>query len=244
VILWKDENDHDSFHFRFNAADTISFAHLEDHLKHPLWELYVDYFFKRQDAIWKVEAMEKLPALKLATDMLICGEDLGMVPACVPGVMKTLGFLSMEVQRMPKETNINFFDPTNANYLTVVTPSTHDMSTIREWWEEDRGKSQLFYKEQMGQYGGSPHFAEPFIVKGILLQHLWSPAMWSVFQLQDLFAMNKNLRLVYPSEERINIPGDSKHYWRFRMHVTVEDLINENDFNGELLEMIQKSGRG
>ena len=244
VILWKDENDHDAFHFRFNAADTISYTHLEDHLKHPLWELYVDYFFKRQDPIWKVEAMEKLPALKLATDMLICGEDLGMVPACVPGVMKTLGFLSMEVQRMPKETNINFFDPTNANYLTVVTPSTHDMSTIREWWEEDRGKSQLFYKEQMGQYGGAPHYAEPYVVKSILLQHLWSPAMWSVFQLQDLFAMNKYLRLVYPSEERINIPGDSKHYWRFRMHVDIEDMIHEDEFNGELLDMIQKSGRG
>lgn len=244
VILWKDENDHDAFHFRFNAADTISYAHLEDHLKHPLWELHVDYFFKRQDAIWKVEAMEKLPALKLATDMLICGEDLGLVPACVPGVMKTLGFLSMEVQRMPKETNINFFDPTNANYLTVVTPSTHDMSTIREWWEEDRGKSQQFYNDQLGQYGTAPHYAEPFIVKAVILQHLWSPAMWAVFQLQDLFGMDEHIRLENPADERINVPGDSKHYWQYRMHVNIEDMIQDDVFNTELLEMIQKSGRG
>jgi 4-alpha-glucanotransferase len=244
VILWKDENDHDAFHFRFNAADTISYAHLEDHLKHPLWELYVDYFFKRQDAIWKVEAMEKLPALKLATDMLICGEDLGLVPACVPGVMKTLGFLSMEVQRMPKETNINFFDSTNANYLTVVTPSTHDMSTIREWWEEDRGKSQQFYNNQLGQYGTAPLYAEPFIVKAVILQHLWSPAMWAVFQLQDLFGMDGNIRLENPADERINVPGDSKHYWQYRMHVNIEDMIQDDVFNTELLEMIQKSGRG
>ena len=244
VILWKDDNDHDAFHFRFNAADTISYAHLEDRLKHPLWELYVDYFFKRQDAIWKVEAMEKLPALKLATDMLICGEDLGLVPGCVPGVMKTLGFLSMEVQRMPKETNINFFDPTNANYLTVVTPSTHDMSTIREWWEEDRGKSQQFYNDQLGQYGTAPLYAEPFILKAVILQHLWSPAMWAVFQLQDLFGMDEHIRLENPADERINVPGDSKHYWQYRMHVNIEELIHEDEFNGELLEMIQKSGRG
>ena len=244
VILWKDDNDHDAFHFRFNAADTISYAHLEDRLKHPLWELYVDYFFKRQDAIWKVEAMEKLPALKLATDMLICGEDLGLVPGCVPGIMKTLGFLSMEVQRMPKETNINFFDPTNANYLTVVTPSTHDMSTIREWWEEDRGKSQQFYNDQLGQYGTAPLYAEPFILKAVILQHLWSPAMWAVFQLQDLFGMDEHIRLENPADERINVPGDSKHYWQYRMHVNIEELIHEDEFNGELLEMIQKSGRG
>jgi 4-alpha-glucanotransferase len=244
VILWKDENDHNAFHFRFNAADTISYAHLDNHLKHGLWELYVDYFFKRQDAIWKVEAMEKLPALKLATDMLICGEDLGLVPGCLPGVMKTLGFLSMEVQRMPKATNVNFFDPVNANYLTVVTPSTHDMSTIREWWEEDRGKSQQFYNDQLGQYGIAPHYAEPFIVRAVILQHLWSPAMWAVFQLQDLFGMDKHIRLENPAEERINVPGDSKHYWQYRMHVNIEDLIHEDEFNGELLEMIQKSGRG
>ena len=243
VILWKDENEHDAFHFRFNATETISFLYLDNHLKHPLWELYVDYFFKRQDAIWKVEAMEKLPALKLATDMLICGEDLGLVPGCLPGVMKTLGFLSMEVQRMPKETDVNFFDPAQANYLTVVTPSTHDMSTIREWWEEDRGKSNLFFKEQLGQYGGAPYFADPFVVKAIILQHLWSPAMWTIFQLQDLFAMNEKLRLAHPSEERINIPGDAKHYWRFRMHVNIEDLLIEEQFNNELFTLIQKSGR-
>ena len=244
VILWKDDDEHDAFHFRFNANETISFMHLDDHLKHGLWELYVDYYFKKQDAIWKAAAMEKLPALKLATDMLICGEDLGLVPGCVPGVMKTLGFLSMEVQRMPKETNINFFDPVNANYLTVVTPSTHDMSTIREWWEEDRGKSQQFYNQQLGQYGTAPHYAEPFIVKAVILQHLWSPAMWAVFQLQDLFAMSEHLRLEDPSAERINVPGDSKHYWRFRMNVNIEELIKQDQFNESLLMLIKQSGRG
>lgn len=244
VILWKVEHEHDAFHFRFNASETISFSHLDEHQKNVIRELYVDYFFKRQDSAWKYEAMEKLPSLKLATDMLICGEDLGLVPGCLPGVMQTLGFLSMEVQRMPKQTNINFFDPASANYLTVVTPSTHDMSTIREWWEEDRGKSQHFYNEQLGQYGSAPYFAEPFIVKAIVMQHLWSPAMWSVFQLQDLFAMEEQLRLEQPADERINIPGDPKHYWRFRMHVDIEKLCDLESFNELLSGLIKKSGRG
>ena len=243
VILWKDEDRHDYFHFRFNTAETLSYKHLDDHAKKHLWDLYVDYFFQRQDQIWKEEAMEKLPALKRSTDMLVCGEDLGLVPACLPGVMNSIGFLSMEVQRMPKQLEKSFFNPADAPYLSVVTPSTHDMSTIREWWEEDRKQSQLFYNEQLGQYGSAPYFAEPHLVKSILLQHLWSPAMWSIFQLQDLFAMNEGLRLPLPSEERINIPGDSKHYWRFRMHINLEALLENDVFNNELSSYIKMSGR-
>lgn len=243
VILWKDEDRHDHFHFRFNTAETLSYKHLDDHAKKHLWDLYVDYFFQRQDQIWKEEAMEKLPALKRSTDMLVCGEDLGLVPACLPGVMNSIGFLSMEVQRMPKQLEKSFFNPADAPYLSVVTPSTHDMSTIREWWEEDRKQTQLFYNEQLGQFGSAPYSAEPHLVKSILLQHLWSPAMWSIFQLQDLFAMNEGLRLQLPSEERINIPGDSKHYWRFRMHISIEELSENEAFNNELSLYIKMSGR-
>jgi 4-alpha-glucanotransferase len=243
VILWKDENRHDHFHFRFNAADTLSYKHLGDHDKKHLWDLYVDYFFKRQDDEWREEAMEKLPALKRSTDMLVCGEDLGMVPSCLPGVMSSIGLLSMEVQRMPKQLESSFFNPFHAPYLSVVTPSTHDMSTLREWWEEDRGKSQQFYNEQLGQHGSAPYFADAHLIKSIVLQHLWSPAMWSIFQLQDLFAMNQDLRLEKPSDERINIPGDSKHYWKFRMKINIEDLLIQDDFNNELSSFIKMSGR-
>lgn len=243
VILWKDENRHGYFHFRFNAANTLSYKHLGDLEKKHLWDLYVDYFFKRQDKIWHEEAMEKLPALKRSTDMLVFGEDLGLVPTCLPGVMTSIGILSMEVQRMPKHLESSFFNPSQAPYLSVVTPSTHDMSTLREWWEENRGKSQQFYNEQLRQFGSAPYFADTPIIKSIVLQHLWSPAMWSIFQLQDLFAMNENLRIEKPTEERINIPGDSKHYWKFRMSINIEDLLMQEDFNKELSSLIQLSGR-
>ena len=147
VILWPDGDNNNGFHFRFNAAKTLSFQHLDPHTQQELSSLYDDYFYLRQEHIWKHEALEKLPALKLCTDMLICGEDLGMVPQSVPAVMSSLGFLSMEVQRMPKQLNTTFFDPSRAPYLSVVTPSTHDMSTIREWWLEDRNKTQQFYND-------------------------------------------------------------------------------------------------
>ena len=242
VILWKDDCP-DNFHFRFNAAKTLSFQYLDQHVQHQLEELYFEYFFNRQEKIWREEAIEKLPALKKCTKMLVCGEDLGMVPKSVPEIMSYLGFLSMEVQRMPKQSNVQFFDPQYAPYLSVVTPSTHDMSTIREWWLENKSATQRFYNEQLWQHGSAPDNATPQIVKAIVLQHLSSPAMWSVFQLQDLFAMNESMRINNPYDERINIPGDAKHYWRFRIHKPLEEIVNDDIFNEDLKYCIKSSGR-
>lgn len=242
VILWKGEKP-DNYHFRFNAAKTFSFQYLDQHLQHLLQELYFEYFFNRQEKIWREEAIEKLPALKKCTEMLVCGEDLGMVPKSVPEIMAYLGFLSMEVQRMPKQSNVQFFDPQHAPYLSVVTPSTHDMSTLREWWFENRSASQRFYNEQLWQHGAAPEEATPQVVRGIILQHLSSPAMWSVFQLQDLFAMHQEMRIENPYNERINIPGDAKHYWRFRIHKNLEELLIEDSFNEDLKYCITSSGR-
>jgi 4-alpha-glucanotransferase len=175
--------------------------------------------------------------------MLVCGEDLGMVPHCVPEVMAQLGILSLEIQRMPKKTGIEFFHPNDAPYLSVVSPSTHDMSTIRAWWEEDAVKTKRFYNDLMGHTGEPPFYCEPWISKEIILQHLYSPAMWSVFQLQDLLGMNADIRRKDPKEERINNPSDPEHYWNYRMHINLEDLLKETAFNEELKASVEASGR-
>src|SRR5690606_32461487 len=151
---------------------------------------------------------------------------------------------SLEIQRMPKDVKRLFFHPNDAPYLSVVTPSTHDMSTIRGWWEEDRAKTQHFFNHELGQFGEAPYFCEPWINKAIVLQHLYSPAMWSIFQLQDLLGIDGELRRINPAEERINVPADPKHYWRYRMHIPLEQLLKEKAFNQELSGYIKDSGRG
>ncbi len=243
VILFEEEGNPQQFHFRFGMENTLSFQNLEGGTQNQLKELYINYFFRRQDNFWMKEAMNKLPALKRVTNMMVCGEDLGLVPACVPDVMKQLGLLSLEIQRMPKDPKKEFFHPNDAPYLSVVTPSTHDMSTIRGWWEEDKTRIQKFYNNELGQWGDAPFYCEAWINKTIVWQHLYSPAMWSIFQLQDLFGINEKIRRVHPDEERINVPSNPKHYWRYRMHLTLEELLNEDDFNNELQSAVQQSGR-
>jgi 4-alpha-glucanotransferase len=244
VILFEEEtSDGERFHFRFGMDNTLSFKYLEWHTQQKLKDLYVDYFYRRQDDFWKKEAMHKLPYLKNATNMLICGEDLGMVPHCVPEVMKQLGILSLEIQRMPKETTREFFHPNDAPYLSVVTTSTHDMSTIRGWWEEDRGRTQRYFNNILGQQGAAPYFCEAWVNRAIVLQHLYCPAMWGIFQLQDLLGMSETIRREKPQEERINIPSNPKHYWKYRMHLTIEELLKQKAFNEELKGYVVHSGR-
>jgi 4-alpha-glucanotransferase len=144
---------------------------------------------------------------------------------------------------MPKDSQRQFFHPNDAPYLSVVTPSTHDMSTIRGWWEEDRDAIQQFYNKELGQWGEAPFFCEAWINKAIVLQHLYSPAMWSVFQLQDLLGMDETLRRENPNDERINIPANPQHYWRYRMQMTLEQLMEATNFNESFAQSIQVSGR-
>lgn len=231
------------YHFRFGIEDTSSFQQLDPHTQAVLRDLYVDYFFRRQEGFWRQQGLDKLPALKRTTNMLVCGEDLGMVPACVPEVMQRLGLLSLEVQRMPKRLGQEFSRPKDAPYLSVVTPSTHDMSTIRGWWEEDGGVRQKFYNHELGLPGTAPVQCEPWVNERILTEHLASPAMWSIFLLQDLLGIDEQLRRKNPDEERINVPANPRNYWRYRMHLTLEQLMKAVSFNEKLKSLVSENGR-
>lgn len=245
VIFIPDTNDKGErvYHFRIAMQDTLSFRYLDENTRNQLKELYVNYFFRRQDDFWRIQAMQKLPALKMATEMLVCGEDLGMVPDCVPGVMRETGLLSLEIQRMPKDPTKKFFHPADAPYMSVVTPSTHDMSTIRGWWEEDTENTKQFYQKELGQNGNPPFFCEPWVNRAIITQHVYSPAMWSIFQLQDLLGIDGRLRRENPHHERINIPANPKHYWRYRMHISLEQLMEAEEFNRDIKSLLEQSGR-
>jgi 4-alpha-glucanotransferase len=228
---------------RHSMHSTYSFRDLDDHSRQMLNELYIEYFYRRNEELWRKKALIKLPALKSSTNMLLCGEDLGMVPACVPGVMNDMGLLSLEVQRMPKDPKLEFGVPSQYPYLSVATPSSHDTSTIRGWWEENPEKTQIFFNQILGNPGQAPGKCTTEIVRQIVTQHLYSNSMWAIFPLQDVFGMDEKIRLPDPHAERINEPGNPEQYWQYRMHLTVEKLLEQSEFNQKIREMISDSGR-
>ncbi|MBW8361525.1 MAG: 4-alpha-glucanotransferase [Kaistella sp.] len=230
------------YHPRINIAETESYKFLTDEEKNKIYDLYIDYFFKRQNTLWYNEAMEKLPVILNSTNMLICGEDLGMVPEVVPQVMDRLGITALKVQRMPSE-NISWHRPENSGYMNVVTVSSHDSSTLRQWWHEDRTLIQKYFSEQLGQWGTAPHDLHPAIAKIIMTQHLYSDAMLAIFPLQEFFATDEELTCPDMDEERINEPQVFPHYWRYRMHVSLEELLDRKEFNEKIAGWVEDSNR-
>ena len=244
VLLLEDpDSGGQGFHPKIALHFTYSFKELDEASKAALDSIYLHYYYQRQERFWRDKAMVKLPAIINATNMLVCGEDLGMVPECVPGVMDELGILNLEIQRMPKGTKSEFGHPADSKYLGVVSPSCHDMSTIRGWWEEDRDRTQRYYNNMMGHFGGAPQYCETWVSREMIIQHLHAPAMWSIFPIQDLVAMDEQLRNNIPQAERINEPSNPKHYWRYRFHLFMEDLLKAEDFNKMLRELVMLSGR-
>jgi 4-alpha-glucanotransferase len=230
------------FHPRASMHLTKSFQELDEGVRQRLHDLATDYFHRRQEDFWQARGYEKLPAMRRASRMLLCGEDLGMVPACVPGVMRELGILSLEIQRMPKSSQHSFSDPAHAPYLSVVSPSTHDMPTVRGWWREDPAATSSFAWHALGVAFPPLELSGETAAK-IIAQHLASPAMWAVFPLQDLLAADETLRHPDPDAERINVPAINPYYWRYRMHLPISALREAAGFTERMRELVTESGR-
>lgn len=243
VLFIEDSVEKGKYHPRISAQFTYAYRTLNDYERWCFDRLYNDFFYHRHNDFWYGKAMWKLPPLIDATDMLTCAEDLGMIPDCVPAVMNKLEILTLDIQRMPKDPKSEFGNTWSYPYYSVCTTSTHDMGGIRQWWEENRDKTQSFFHSVLHEHGDAPYFAEPWICERILDLHLKSPSMLCIIPLQDWLSMDGDLRRDDPREEQINVPANSRHYWRYRMHLTVENLISRSSFNAHLLDMIKSSGR-
>ncbi|MBQ2853463.1 MAG: 4-alpha-glucanotransferase [Bacteroidales bacterium] len=242
-LFLKDKHDSNKFHPRINMHLTQTYNELDETQKETLNKIYDDYFYHRNEALWKAEALKKLPKIIEASDMLVCGEDLGMVPACVPEVMQQLNILSLEVQRMPKKFGDTFVNPKENPYLSVDTTSTHDTSTLRGWWEENGELTNRFYREMLGHHEGAPYFAEPWVCKEIIKQHMESSSMWVIIPIQDYIAMDGDFRWDQTQREQINIPANPHHHWCYKMYQSIEELIERNYLNDMISDIIKESGR-
>ena len=176
--------------------------------------LYNDFFFHRHDAFWKRNAERKLPELLRVTGMLACGEDLGMIPDCVPQVMEHERILSLEMPMMEKGRHWP--------YLSVCTTSSHDMDTLRMQQEGDRSPNECRQ-----------------ILRGVLA----SASMLAILPLQDWLSLDGEHRRADAQAERINQPADPHHHWRYRLHFNVEELCSLTALNAEISALLADSRR-
>ena len=243
VLFVRDHRNPGLYHPRISAQFDFIFESLYDNDKVAFNRLYNDYFYRRNNQFWYEEAMKKLPKLVQATRMLVCAEDLGMVPDCVPWVMNELKILSLELQSMPKDPSVKFGHLSRNPYRSVCTISSHDMPTLRQWWDENIQRTQEYYNTMLYRQGPAPHPLPGWLAQDIISRHLTSPSMLCVLSIQDWLAINEHLRLPDANAERINIPANPKHYWRYRMHLSIEDLAANREFRDSVTELVAQSGR-
>lgn len=243
VLFIPDRDNSTMYHPRIAVQNDYIYRQLTGQEQDAFNRLYNDYYYRRHNEFWYHEAMKKLPILTQATSMLVCGEDLGMVPDCVPWVMEQLQILSLEIQRMPKNPQDEFGHVHSYPFRSVCTIGTHDMSTFRGWWEEDRNVAARFFYHELGHWGNLPEHAPGWLCEDVVRRHLYSPSMLCILTWQDWLAMDEQLRNPDVTIERINVPANPKHYWRWRMHLTLENLIKQDAFNDKIRRMIDESGR-
>ena len=243
-VLFVPDRKHPSmYHPRIAVQNDFIFEVLSPEEKEVFNRLYNHYYYQRHNQFWYQEAMKKLPILTQSTSMLVCGEDLGMVPDCVPWVMEQLQILSLEIQRMPKNPQHEFGHVWEYPYRSVCTISTHDMATLRGWWEEDYEQTCRYYNQVLGHWGEVPTAAPGWVCEEIVRNHLECPSLLCILSFQDWLSMDEEIRYPNVDTERINVPANPRHYWRYRMHLTLEELMKSNKFNEKMKEMIDAAGR-
>jgi 4-alpha-glucanotransferase len=244
ALFLRDPRQSSRFHPRISAQYSYIYNELSEPERQAFNRLYDDYYYHRHEEFWRAQAYRRLTPLLRAARMLPCGEDLGMIPASVPEVMNDLQILSLEIERMSKSSDAEFSPLRKLPYMSVCTTSTHDMSPLRNWWEEeDRAKIRRYYQSTLCLEGEPPAECTASIAKRIVENHLAAPSMLAIMPLQDWLAVDANIRRPDCSSERINIPSRPDHYWRYRMHLNIEELLEAESLNAEIKCMIRRSGR-
>ncbi len=243
VLFLRDPQEKEKFHPRISASHSYIYSELNTSEKYAFDQLYWDFFYHRHNDFWKAQAFKRLTPLVGSTNMLVCGEDLGMIPESVPDVMNKLQILSLEIERMPKTPQREFSDLFSLPYNSVCTTSTHDMSPLRNWWKEDREKIQRYYNNVLHYEGQAPGECSSEIASRIITNHLATNSMLIIIPLQDWFAIDDTVKRKDIEAERINVPANSNHYWCYRMHIPLESLLMKEEFNDKVAQLIVASGR-
>ena len=243
VLFLEDPEQPEMYHPRIGVYNEPVYDALSNEEKDAFMRLYNNYYYQRHNLFWGDQAMHRLTDVFGDTRMLCCAEDLGMLPDCVAPVLDQLRILTLEIQSMPKQTGYEFAHLDGNPYRSVATFSTHDMSPLRLWWEESMERTQRYYVTMLQKQGRAPEHLPAHLAEEIIARHLYCPSMLCMLSLQDWLAMDSELRSKNTRDERINVPSDPYNRWKYRMHITIEELLKADKYNNKVRTMITRSKR-
>ena len=243
VLFVEDPRQPDMYHPRIGVTREPIFEALSDEEKDAFLRLYNNYFYQRHSFFWGQQALQRLTALLGDCRMLVCAEDLGMLPDCVEPVLDELRILTLQLQRMPKQQGFEFAHLEANPMRSVATISTHDMAPLRLWWQESPERRQRFYVTMLQKEGRAPEQLPAHLAEEIIARHLYCPSMLCLLTLQDWLSMDVELRCRNAADERINTPSDPYNRWQYRMPLTIEQLLGASKYNSKIRTMVSRSKR-
>jgi 4-alpha-glucanotransferase len=227
---------------KINAKKTQFYKLLKNSDQEAFDILYNHYYYHNNERLWSESGFLKLQEILSFTQMLACAEDLGMIPACVPKVLRHFRTLTLEIQRFTKEGDQKYANPSQYPYFSICTTGTHDTSTLRGWLNEV-GEEEIQEELRHALKKETKTSNKREILRELLRINLDSPSFAAIFPLQDWFTLSDTLSQRDPDQERINIPADPDHIWNYRMHKTIEEVTCDNLFKNSLKTIIADSGR-
>lgn len=191
---------------------------------------------------WEVRGRALLSMLQSASAMLPCAEDLGAVPDCVPRVLEELGIPGLRVPRWMRlwdQPGQPFKALSTYGELSVCTPSVHDTSTLRDWWEHEDGH-EPFARAYCPELQPIPDRLDAVATLNVLRALAKAPSMLYVVPMQDALDTSPRFMSDDARADRINIPGSVDGFnWTWRMRPALEDVMAD----AELLAGLRMLGR-
>lgn len=237
------KNDTDKFCPIVDTRNVAQYSALSDEDKKAFDNIHNDFYGKRNEELWEKGALKKLDAIINATDMMPCAEDLGMLPDCVESVLDRLGILSLEIQSMPKQSGREFADTSRYPYRSVATLTTHDMPSFRLWWKKHPDAAKRYAASVLGLTDNIPQEADSEICTKAVELHLKSPSMLCMLSFQDWSAICEETSAKDLESEQINNPANSRQYWRYKTHLSIEELEKSEVLSKKIRKMICGSQR-
>ena len=229
----------DLFFFTFYGKETWQYLNLDSYQKEALDTLLAIKLVQKRE-MWRDHGTDILTKLAKQTSLVLCGEDLGLVDPYIPDVLKELGILGLSVIRWEPQ-----FQPEAQRMLAVLTTSTHDTSTLRQWWEDSSTEPEIkaqFWEIFAGYTDKEvpPHLSDVDL-QSILLKLYETSSLVAIIPFWEI------LEAFYKEpEKRINIPGmGGKVNWLSRMENPLDVYLTAKyeKINDRFRHAISKSGR-
>jgi 4-alpha-glucanotransferase len=229
----------------WNGISSSQMSYVSDDMKNLIYELFKEYRIE-SEKIWGKQGEKLLSFMDSYTGMLICAEDLGDVPEAVPATLEKLNILGLRIPRWTREyekKEAPFIPVKRYPELSVISPSVHDTSSLREWWAQDEETDKFWYS--LGFYDDPPKILDQKSVYKIIKALAEASSLLFLCPIQDFLALDENVRPNEPMEERINVPGThNQNNWSYRIPVSIESLIENTNLNAKIREicMFRKKG--